>query len=913
MRPFTFAIAVVLAAACALQCSNSYDLADALPSCVPKEVQEIIAGDDQARLRAYVRQLGMMQAVGLYGIMDESYDFSSPENYDRSESVLTGPHGRVAGAIATEFRLFYYLDTYNAIASRPQEERRYLRSLMRECVELGAGDATPQAIAKVAQNLKHFEEQGFPYGAEIATRCLGGMNANAGNEEIFLICARRSLAMQRRLGHTRLLVQQLGEKGAMYAAQGHIDSMHACWDEALQLANEYRMPDQAPRLLNFYARFYRRQGQTALAHDMLRASVSLADEYGGATHRQRSIIELADFYKEFEHWDLAKRLVDRAEVVVAPDFCSTVNPDRLLTLRADILMGTGRVEDANRTYEQVWKSFSGATPLGGKALLLQGWAKGLVDNGEPKRALELIDQGLQYKTSARISLWLLRARASYDLRNLAECEEALNQFASLAGQEVISPLADWLVHDSLRIDVSMAKSDATHAWQHAAIALERLMVYLSRTDASVDGYLMAARTGRIRSSLHRLVADDPILGYGAALFWVESHRLLGTRNAVATDTSRKPDPRGWVEQAFRTAADRSRTPLARAGATHLVFAIVGNDVLRWTATTDGVAQEVLPVDAAALRLLISRACEELSPYAQVRHGSSRDKIDRLSQLLLPELASARTCILVTPDAWLGAFPFEVLNVSRAGYTPLLATHDVAYLRPGVASKAAPVVGPPLVFVSPEGQGDSTHRFPFQPVLQAPADEAAAVRSVLPGARLLSGERATSQSLLSSWKNSNLVYVIGHIVRDPEAPYMMMIPAASAGEDRSKDAYVEVADIRSTDLSRCELVVLSGCSSGLPYTGQGASAPSLAQACIDAGARSVVHTFWDIEDRQASELMTAFINKRSEGMSSVRALAEARRARMQLDGASNFHWASYGILIDSGELVQAVNGVSATGR
>jgi CHAT domain-containing protein len=243
---------------------------------------------------------------------------------------------------------------------------------------------------------------------------------------------------------------------------------------------------------------------------------------------------------------------------------------------------------------------------------------------------------------------------------------------------------------------------------------------------------------------------------------------------------------------------------------------------------------------------------------------------------------------------------------------LLADHDVAYLRPGLTSRVAPVVSPPLVFVSPEPQGELTHRFPFQPALQAAVDEARAVQSALPGARLLTGEQATRKALLSSWETTGVVYVIGHVLRDPEVPFMVMIPAAPTPEARSS-AYVEVADIRSMDLSRCGLVVLSGCSSGLPYAGQGAHAPSLAQACIDAGARSVVHTFWDIDDREASDLMTDFIDKRRNGMTTIRALAEAKRARMQSAGAGSFDWASYGILINSPELVQAENVSSARSR
>ena len=171
--------------------------------------------------------------------------------------------------------------------------------------------------------------------------------------------------------------------------------------------------------------------------------------------------------------------------------------------------------------------------------------------------------------------------------------------------------------------------------------------------------------------------------------------------------------------------------------------------------------------------------------------------------------------------------------------------------------------------------------------------------VSPGATLLVDTTATKANLMSKWENASFVYLATHTLRDPQVPYLMLVPLATSGSRAGpEETYLDVTDIRSADLSGCDLVVLSGCSSGLSYgVGCGAS-PSLGEAFLDAGVGAVVQTFWDVRDDDARRIMTSYV--RCWGTTAndkIRALCDRRRQNIKNgETGRRFVWAAYSIQV-----------------
>ncbi|HET9099271.1 MAG TPA: CHAT domain-containing tetratricopeptide repeat protein, partial [Acidobacteriaceae bacterium] len=137
-----------------------------------------------------------------------------------------------------------------------------------------------------------------------------------------------------------------------------------------------------------------------------------------------------------------------------------------------------------------------------------------------------------------------------------------------------------------------------------------------------------------------------------------------------------------------------------------------------------------------------------------------------------------------------------------------------------------------------------------------------------------------------------------------------------------DGLLQVREIRQMRLN-AGLVTLSACDTGVGPVGE-AGVNSLVTAFIDAGARSVVSTLWELEDHSTTRLMTYFYaNLKAEGK--AQALRDAQIELLK-EGFSPYYWASFELVGEPDNLLfgrsnpplslhvaQRQNVLQATGR
>lgn len=151
--------------------------------------------------------------------------------------------------------------------------------------------------------------------------------------------------------------------------------------------------------------------------------------------------------------------------------------------------------------------------------------------------------------------------------------------------------------------------------------------------------------------------------------------------------------------------------------------------------------------------------------------------------------------------------------------------------------------------------------------QAPAilDEVTALHAILPNAKLFTGEKATQQVLQEHGLKSRIVHIATHGSFRQDNPMFSSI--------RLGDSYLSLYDLYHFKLP-VELVVLSGCATGLNIIRPGDEQIGLVRGLLQAGAQSMVLSLWDVYDSSTKDFMVAFYGRLQQGQAKAEALQGA---------------------------------------
>lgn len=245
----------------------------------------------------------------------------------------------------------------------------------------------------------------------------------------------------------------------------------------------------------------------------------------------------------------------------------------------------------------------------------------------------------------------------------------------------------------------------------------------------------------------------------------------------------------------------------------------------------------------------------------------------LSQKILPPSAATAERLLVVPDGFLSALPFEALVTAAPGSTTnlrnaayLLRRQSVRYAWSAATLRQQSLLpsgaGRHLLAVAPMcGQG-----LRGLPALSASCEEWSPVR----GRQMteLLDSQADWQRVSEAVGRHRLLHFSTHAfaaTSGPEPPRIELY-------DRS--AYLP--DIYALPL-QADGVVLSACQTGLGTESAGEGVMSLARAFAQSGAACVVSSLWTVNDRSTARLFGFFYEKIEAGTPLCAALHSAKLA------------------------------------
>lgn len=229
-------------------------------------------------------------------------------------------------------------------------------------------------------------------------------------------------------------------------------------------------------------------------------------------------------------------------------------------------------------------------------------------------------------------------------------------------------------------------------------------------------------------------------------------------------------------------------------------------------------------------------------------------------------------LVIVPHGALHYLPFHALfdgeryliESFSMSYAPSAATFSLCQQRRTLAS------GAPLVMGVPDAKA---------PFIQ---EEVEAVAKILTGSELFAGAEATQEILRRKGANSRAIHIATHGTFRQDNPMFSGI--------RLGDAYLSLYDLYQLRLE-ADLLVLSGCATGLNVVTSGDELLGLIRGLLFAGARSLLLTLWNVHDRTTAEFMTAFYRQWQGGASKATAL-QAAMIELRERHPHPYYWAPF---------------------
>jgi CHAT domain-containing protein/tetratricopeptide (TPR) repeat protein len=391
------------------------------------------------------------------------------------------------------------------------------------------------------------------------------------------------------------------------------------------------------------------------------------------------------------------------------------------------------------------------------------------------------------------------------------------------------------------------------------------------------------------------------------------------------ETERSADPLVYP-QPFT--AEQLQQKMAKDHATLAEFSLGETRSFVWLFTRGEFFCEILPSRKEIEKEVKSYIDDLAAPpnhlYLENNLARLRKQAEQLFTTLFGGLAKhlePGQRLIVVPDGLLHYLPFEAL-IHNGRY--LVEDHEISYnasasmlnLWPDSASHVAGgdklelfAVGDPIYELDATTSGGKRSK----PALSNLARQMLAARGIrlspLPGTRtevkdiaalfpagqskvLLdkeSTEEAIKREPLSRYRR---LHFATHSLVDEKSPLHSAV-VLTPGDGAEEDGVLEVSEISRLNLDS-DLVVVSACQTGRGQLLSGEGIVGLSRAFIQAGARSVVVSLWNVSDVSTGQLMKSFYQHLTDGLSNVAALRKAKLQMLNSGKATRhpYYWSSF---------------------
>ena len=162
-----------------------------------------------------------------------------------------------------------------------------------------------------------------------------------------------------------------------------------------------------------------------------------------------------------------------------------------------------------------------------------------------------------------------------------------------------------------------------------------------------------------------------------------------------------------------------------------------------------------------------------------------------------------------------------------------------------------------------------------------------VNSLFSNGLTLLSDDATEQKFKENASQSSIIHLSTHSFLHKNQPLIIF----SLDKNKKEDGYLESGEILQLKLNS-DLVVLSSCRSGLGEIDEAEGVIGMQKAFFEAGAKSVVVSLWDVNDKYTSLFMQSFYKYISEDYDKSEALRKAKIFFKQNYSANPYYWSAF---------------------
>jgi len=707
----------------------------------------------------------------------------------------------------------------------------------------------------------------------------------------------------------------LNNLAALYQTQGTFDKAEPLYVRSLAIRAQVLGPDHpdVARSLNNLGMLYKARGAYGKAEPLLLRALAINEGALPPTHPDvaTSVNNLAELYKDLGSYSNAESLYVRA-LAIKDQALGPMHPDVAVMVNNIAIFYS-----AHGLYVQ-------AEPLVARAVEIreQQLRSELAQLSEPrKRALMTLLQG---ETDMLVSLHIDAMPASTQARELAfttvlrrkgrildslvDNETALRAHVTPTLRTQIDDLRAARTELSERIYAPLGPSGVV---DHNAIGAAR-----ARIDELESALSTASAAVRVQSDLVTIAKLQTVLPAGAALVEFVRYRRFDAREAQP-----------WQEDRY------------------VAYVLPAHGPSRWVALG-----AVAPIDAQ-----VDDVLSAMSAKVKTSTEATQAALRRLDALVFAPIRAQLagvSHVILAPDGKLNLVPFEALVDSEGHYA--LDRYLVSYVTSGrdLLRFTVPHTArsPAVIIAGPDyGPVPTAHKptaVSFAPLAGTLA-EATDLQRYFPTP--LTGDKATKAALAALVAPAMLhIATHGFYARDPAATPIVSMPStlasstdspppipasaeslaprqlargmfvdggasllqppprsddpvegldraglAMAGANQGAGGIVTARELAGFDWWGTQLVVLSGCETGVGPVPSGDGVYGMRRALVLAGAASQVVSLWNVNDSSARELMRDYYGELARGTGRADALRRAKlRLMHQPRYAHPYYWAAF---------------------